>query len=215
MKNLNDNQQHSTPGRYRKQRRKQQRRVSALALVCIICCLVSGLTLAYLVTSTDALVNVFGTPSFDTSITESFGGDDPDSDLIKKDVKIKNTGDVDAYVRATVVVTWVNDDGEVYSTAPVEGTHYEIAWNKETNIPWVKGSDGYWYYTTPLKPGEETDILFTNCKPVEGEAPEGYYLSVEILSQSIQAVPEDAVIEAWGVTVSNGTIVSEEEAGNE
>lgn len=208
MKNLNDNQQHSTPGRYRKQRRKQERRVSALALVCIICCLVSGLTLAYLVTSTDALENVFGTPSFDTGISEDF------KDNVKKDVKIQNTGDVDAYVRATVVVTWVNDNDQVYSTAPVENTDYQIEWKTE-GTPWVKGSDGYWYYTTPLKPGGDTKILFTNCKPVEGKTPDGYNLSVEILSQSIQAEPEDAVIEAWDVTVSNGTIVFEEETDNE
>lgn len=210
MKNLNDNQQHSTPGRYRKQRRKQERKVSALALVCIICCLVSGLTLAYLVTSTDALVNVFGTPSFDTGISEDFKDEET-----KKDVKIQNTGDVDAYVRATVVVTWVNNDDQVYSTAPVENTDYEIEWKTE-GTPWVKGSDGYWYYTTPLKPGEDTKILFTNCKPVEGETPDGYYLSVEILSQSIQAEPEDAVKDAWGVTISEGSVTEvTEEAGNE
>lgn len=207
MKNLNDNQQHSTPGRYRKQRRKQERRVSALALVCIICCLVSGLTLAYLVTSTDDLVNVFGTPSFDTGISEDF------KDNVKKDVKIQNTGDVDAYVRATVVVTWVNDDAQVYSTAPVENTDYQIEW-KTKDTPWVKGSDGYWYYTTPLAPGGDTEILFTDCKPVEGKTPEGYYLSVEILSQSIQAEPKEAVEGVWDVTVSNDTIVFEE-AGNE
>lgn len=212
MKNLNDNQQHSTPSRYRKQRRKQERRVSALALVCIICCLVSGLTLAYLVTSTDALVNIFGTPSFDTSITESFG-DDTSGVKTKEDVKITNTGDVDAYVRATVVVTWVNDDVEVYPKIPAEGTDYTIKWTTE-GTAWTQGEDGYWYYTTPLAPGDKTDVLFTDCRPVEGKTPEGYYLTVEILSQSIQAEPADAVIEAWGVTVSNDTIVFEE-AGNE
>lgn len=212
MKNLNDNQQHSTPSRYRKQRRKQERRVSALALVCIICCLVSGLTLAYLVTSTEALVNIFGTPSFDTSITESFG-DDTSGVKTKENVKITNTGDVDAYVRETVVVTWVNDKGEVYSKIPAEGTDYTITWTTE-GTAWEKGKDGYWYYTTPLAPGADTAVLFTDCRPVEGKTPEGYYLTVEILSQSIQAEPADAVIDAWGVTVSNDTIVFEE-AGNE
>lgn len=204
MKNSNDNQQHSTPSRYRKQRRKQERRVSALALVCIICCLVSGLTLAYLVTSTEALTNVFGVPNFDTGISEDFS-----DGKVKKDVKIQNTGDVDAYVRVMVVVTWVNDAGEVYPQIPVEGTDYTITWTTDETA-WVKGKDGYWYYTTPIAPDAATAVLFTDCTPVDGKAPDGYYLSVEILSQSIQAVPANAVENAWGVTVSGDTIVFEE-----
>lgn len=207
MKNLNDNQQHTTPSRYRRQIKKQQRRVSALALVCIICCLVSGLTLAYLVAKTDPIENLFTPADIDTVISE-----DTTDNKTKKNVSITNTGEVDAYIRATVVVTWVNDNDEVYHAAPVEGTDYTVTWTKEG---WVKHTDGYYYYKTAVEPNASTDILFTECKPVEGKAPEGYYLSVEILSQSIQAVPKDAVIEAWGVTVSNGTIVSEEEAGNE
>lgn len=207
MKNSNDNQQHSTPSRYRKQRRKQERRVSALALVCIICCLVSGLTLAYLVTSTDALENVFGVPNFDTSIYEEFSNQE-----VKDNVKIQNTGDVDAYVRVMVVVTWVNDAGAVYPQIPVKGTDYKITWT--TDPAWVQGKDGYWYYTEPIAPGDATAVLFTNCKPADGKAPEGYYLSVEILSQSIQAVPADAVKDAWKVIISENSVteVTEEAA---
>lgn len=208
MKNSNDNQQHSTPSRYRKQRRKQERRVSALALVCIICCLVSGLTLAFLVTSTDALENVFGVPNFDTGISEDFG-----DGQVKKDVKIQNTGDVDAYVRVMVVVTWVNDAGAVYPQIPVKGTDYTIEW-KTDKTAWVQGNDDYWYYTKPIAPGGETAVLFTNCKPADGKAPDGYYLSVEILSQSIQAVPADAVEDAWKVIISENSVteVTEEAA---
>lgn len=213
MKNSNDNQQHSTPSRYRKQRRKQERRVSALALVCIICCLVSGLTLAFLVTSTDALENVFGVPNFDTGISEDFS-----DGKVKNDVKIQNTGDVDAYVRVMVVVTWVNDAGAVYPQIPVKGTDYTITWEPgETDTAWVKGNDGYWYYTKPIAPDAETAVLFTNCKPADGKAPEGYTLSVEILSQSIQAVPADAVKDAWKVIISEKSVteVTEEAAENE
>lgn len=204
MKNSNDNQQHSTPSRYRKQRRKQERRVSALALVCIICCLVSGLTLAYLVTSTEALTNVFVVPNFDTGISEDFS-----DGKVKNNVKIQNTGDVDAYVRVMVVVTWVNDAGAVYPQIPVEVTDYTITWTTDETA-WVQGKDGYWYYTTPIAPDAETAVLFTDCTPEDGKAPDGYYLSVEILSQSIQAVPANAVEDAWGVTVSGETIVFEE-----
>lgn len=214
MRNSNDNQQHSTPSRYRNQRRKQERRVSALALVCIICCLVSGLTLAYLVTSTDALVNVFDVPNFDTGISEDFS-----DGQVKNDVKIQNTGDVDAYVRVMVVVTWVKDKSEIYPQIPVENTDYKITWT--TDSAWVKGKDGYWYYTKPIAPNAETAVLFTDCEPAEGKAaPDGYSLSVEILSQSIQAVPAEAVEEAWKISISEGKVtevteVTEEAAENE
>lgn len=206
MKNRNDNQQHTTLDRYRRQTKKQGRRLSALALVCIICCLVSGLTLAYLIANSDTIINKFTTADTSNTIVEEFNYN------VKKDVKIKNTGDIDAYVRVAVVVTWQDKYGNVYNTAPVENTDYTIAWKYvETGNPWVKGDDGYYYYTEIVKPNGETKILFTDCEPAEGKSPDGYYLTVEILSQSIQAQPDTAVKEAWGVTISDNKVTKVQE----
>lgn len=172
-----------------------------LLLVSLVIVLVAvvGTTIAYLVTNTAPIINTFKPSEVTTEIDEGFDGS------VKKDVKVKNTGDVEAYIRAAVVVTWQNDAGEVYPTAPVEGTDYTVSY--PGNV-WVKHTDGYYYYTSTVAPNESTGILLTDCKPVEGKAPDGYHLVVEILAQAIQANPEDAVKEAWGVTIANGTVAA-------
>ena len=67
---------------------------------------------------------------------------------------------------------------------------------------WVKNGDFY-YYTEVVAPGTETEVLFDSITVVEGKAPAGYTLHVELMSQSIQADGMNGdmkVVEsAWGV----------------
>lgn len=173
-----------------------------LASVLVLIIGLVGTTLAWISTSTAPVENTFTPSNVTTTITEDFDKE------VKNNVQVKNTGDIDAYIRAMVVVTWQKDDSnpsEVYATAPVEGTDYTVSY---PGNGWVKHTDGYYYYTSAVKPTESTGILLTDCKPVEGKAPEGYHLVVEILSDAIQAEPEDAVKSAWGVTIANGTVTA-------
>lgn len=190
--------------RSRRRRRKGKSSLLLIALVVLMGVLV-GSTVAYLVANTGSIANSFVPAKIETEITEDFKNN------VKNDVKVQNTGDVDAYVRATVVVTWQNNKGEVYPTAPVEGTDYTVTYPDDTG--WSKLGE-YYYYTKVLKPNQETGVLLTDCKTVEGKAPEEYHLSVEILSSAIQSEPEDAIHEAWGVTIANGTVTTYTEGGN-
>lgn len=158
-----------------------------LVALAVVLCAVVGTTVAYLFDKTDSITNTFTPANVTTEITEEF------DNKVKNNVKVTNTGDVDAYIRAAVVVTWQDDDGNVYPTAPVEGTDYTVIWTMDG---W-KEKDGYYYYTKVVEQGKSTGILLTSCKPVEGKAPEGYHLVVEILASAIQA--ESAVTDAWGV----------------
>lgn len=162
-----------------------------LAALAVVLCAMVGTTVAYLFTKTDPITNTFTPTKVTTEITENFDKD------VKNDVQVKNTGEVDAYIRAAVVVTWQNDDGEVYPTAPAEGTDYTVTWTMDG---WEKNGD-YYYYKKVVKPEESTGVLLTDCKPVEGKAPEGYHLSVEILASAIQANPSSAIEELWKVNV--------------
>ena len=66
---------------------------------------------------------------------------------------------------------------------------------------------GSYYYTAPVAVGALTGQLFTGCELAKGVTPpEGYSLQVTILADGIQSEPADAVTQAWGVTVTNGTI---------
>lgn len=167
-----------------------------LASVLVLIIGLVGTTLAWLSTDTTPITNTFTTSTVTTTIEEGESGE------TKNNVKVTNTGNANAYIRAMVVVTWQKDDtnsSEVYATAPVEGTDYTLIWTKDG---WVKHTDGYYYYTSAVAPNASTGILLTSCKPVEGKTPEGYHLVVEILSDAIQAKPDSAVTDAWGVNPS-------------
>lgn len=160
-----------------------------LASVLVLIIGLVGTTLAFLIDSTTPVINTFTPTKVTGEITEEFDG------KVKNNVQVKNTGNIDAYIRAMVVVTWQNDAGNVNATAPVEGTDYTLTWTMDG---WVKNGN-YFYYTSKVAPNASTGILLTDCKPVDGKTPDGYHLVVEILSDAIQAEPENAVTDAWGV----------------
>ena len=161
-----------------------------------------GTSLAFLFTRKNEITNTFVPVEITTKVLETESGGQ------KTNVKIKNTGGTDAYIRAQVVITWQNADGDVWGVNPVEGTDYQISWTKSG---WLKASDGLYYYTSPVAPNGATGVLFTNCAPVEGHEPaEGYYLAVEVLGSGIQSDPTYVVEDVWDTGVSrvntNGTL---------
>lgn len=171
-----------------------------------------GSTIAFLIDTSSEVKNTFLPSKVTCEVVE-----DPFNGKEKTNVSIKNTsdtGDVDAYIRAAVVVTWKDDttNRNVYGKQPVENTDYTIQYNLTNG--WVKGTDGYYYWTSPVKSEREaannctTGVLIETCKLKDGVTPpSGYHLSVEIVAEAIQAEPADAVEEAWVVTVAdNGTI---------
>ncbi len=165
-----------------------------LIIAVFLCVALIGSTVAYLIIRFGTIKNVFVPGKVSETITETFDG------KIKQDVKIKNTGDATAYVRATVVFNWKNANGEILYTALAANTDYTITY--DTSGAWIKGSDGYWYHKAPIAPDSESVAFIKECKPVDSAVPEGYMLSVDIISEAVQADPTDAVKAAWGVQVA-------------
>lgn len=174
---------------------KTKKPVALVALLVLLCCTVAG-TLAYLVDKTPEVKNTFEPAKVTTKVEEKFDG------ITKSEVKIKNTGNINAYIRVAVVANWIDKDGNVYGGAmPTEGTNYEL---KLAN-GWFEGSDGYFYYPTAIAAQAETPALFEPI--IQKGAPDGCSLRLTILADGIQSDPADAVTQAWGVTVANdGTI---------
>lgn len=171
---------------------------TVLALVLILGAAVGG-TLAYLVTQTNSLTNTFEPSHVSCAIEETFNG------TTKSDVIVQNTGDIDAYIRAKVVITWKDNDGNVYAAAPEENRDYTISYNESD---WTENG-GYWYYNSAVTPEKSTNNLINTCAlTANSAAPAGYALSVEILAEAIQAEPAAAVQEAWHVTIGNGGVTA-------
>lgn len=187
--------------KYKHMRRKKYNlRKTAILLVSVFAMvlMVIGASLSFLKTQKGPLVNEFASSYVTSEVVEEF------DNKVKSNVKIQNTGDIAAYIRAAVIVTWEDKDKNVYPQMPVAGIDYTIelsdnSWDIET-------SDGYYYYTKPVASKDYTEVLINEVKPVDSKTPEGYRLSVEILGDAIQSLPTKAVESSWGVTVTNGQI---------
>ena len=179
---------------------KKNIKKSAVLLVSLALLLLvtAGATLAYYFTKTGSVTNTFTPSQVACAVVEGTNapvdGDTVDTGDTKEDVKIKNTGDTDAYIRVALVVNWMNDNGNVWGTKPVEGTDYNMTLDLANG--WSKGSDGYYYYNTKVAKDQLTPILIDEANVLKA-GPKGtdgtqYYLSIEIVAEAIQAEGIDA-----------------------
>ena len=180
-----------------KHMKKTKKPVALLAsLVMLLAVAVVG-TAAFLTTNTQGVVNTFTPSSIPVEIHETFNGG------TKSNVRIENEGNANAYIRAAVVVNWVDDEGNVLGQMPVENTDYSITYDLLNG--WVKGSDGYYYWTKVVSPQDQdnttykefTGVLVSEAKVLKGAPVSGYDLAIDIMAQSIQA---DGVDSATGKT---------------
>lgn len=205
MYNDNNSGKHYIPAHRRRRAKRRKQQSLIIAVVAILCSIIACATIAFVFTSTKPLENTFTDAYVACDVLETFDG------ITKTDVTIKNTGEVQSYIRAKVVVTWMSDDKtKVTALKPIDDTDYVITYADEANAAtnWEKGLDGYWYYKLPVNVGKETEELIESCSLKEGiTAPDGYYLSVEIVASSIQSTPTRVVTEQWdsGVNGVNGS----------
>lgn len=172
----------------------KKKSILLLALTVLLLTCVVGSTIAYLATKSAEVSNTFTPTQVATAVVENFSSNKKDN------VKIQNTGTTDAFIRATVVVTWQDAKGVVYAQKPVEGEDYEIKWSK---TGWTGPKDGFYYYKSEVAPNGVTGVLFTDCKPLTAAPMDGYTLHVEIIGQGIQSKPESTVEAVWGVVPSS------------
>ena len=182
----------------------KRKRIIALLVGVILLAGTAG-TLAWL-SVTGVLVNQFGIGSVTPSVQETLSGN------VKSDVKAKNTGTAPAYIRAAVDIYWQDaTSGARLWEEPQAGTDYEIVWSvadaSGTNptSTWVKASDGFYYWTSPVAPGEETGVLIASV--TELKTTDGRNLVVDVSTQAVQSVPDEVVHEAWNCTVKDGVLI--------
>lgn len=215
----------------RRKVKKTKKSVALLASFLLLLCVTIGGTAAFLVDTSETVTNKFTPSKVTTEVVETRSGN------VKSNVKIKNTGDTEAYIRAAVIVTWQDENGNVYGQKPVACTtsgcdhencdkDYAIAYNltNETES-WKKSSDGLYYWTSPVLSQEEdsqncfTENLIQECKALKtktvgvGDDAVTYYLNVEIIGSGIQSKPKSVVTSEWssgvgGFVDEDSTILS-------
>ena len=145
---------------------------------------VSG-TVAYLADATGAVVNEFKPAKVDITVTDEIDAG------AKKNVVIGNSSTIPVYIRVAVVANWYKD-GEI--VAP---------WNEATygalpvTADWIKGSDGYYYYTKAVQPSEKSVNFFeADNSYTPSPAVADAHLEMTIIAQAIQTEPADALTAA-------------------
>lgn len=160
--------------------------VSLLVLLC-------GTTFALMFRQTEPLDNQFEAAVVSCAVVESFDG------TTKSSIAVKNTGNIDAYLRLRLVSYWVDSKGNIISK-PSQMPTVSVA------SGWVAGSDNTYYYSQPVAPNVTTpDLLGAKITLVQED---GYLQVIEVFADAIQSKPEAAVTESWGVTLPGGNITA-------
>ena len=185
-------------------------RAKALLLIASLAVLLTatvGSTAAWLVSKPAAVENDFVPGKVACQVLEKFGTESGAS--VKRDVRVKNNGNTDAYIRVLLVFTWKDDAGNIVSNKPQEGNDYQINKNLTDWIMQESDAGTYYYYKKRVAPGAETGVLIESLRQTPGvTGPEDgkYKLSVDILADAVQADPPQAVADSWGVAVENREI---------
>ena len=174
-------------------------RLAAMALATVLLlALTIGGTVAWLTSKTNDITNTFTPSKVMCAVSEIFYGDTG----VKSNVNVTNVGDTDAFIRVKLVTYRTNAErkhiggvAEVPKFTPGDG--------------WVKYGD-YYYYTKPVAPNAQPEkALIDNIQLTSGYTDaDGGYQAMDVMAEAIQSQPAQAVGEAWGVSISQGSVTA-------
>ena len=176
--------------------RRRGRATAMLLATVMLFALAVGGTIAWLIDKDSPLVNTFDPSKVTCEVQEKFDG------KVKSDVNVKNTGDIDAFIRVKLVTYRTNADGkhiggtaEIPDFTPGEG--------------WVKYGD-YYYYTQPVAPNAKpaTNLISSITLTDSYTDADGGMQAIDVMAEAIQSVPADAVRQAWGVSIAPGSVTA-------
>lgn len=187
-------------------KKRAGKRIAAVVLSAVFLIALSiGGTMAFLVDKDNSVENTFNPASVTCEVDESFDG------ITKSNVNVKNTSNIDAYIRVKLVTYRVNDEGQ-----HIGGTATIPSFTPGTN--WVKCGD-YYYYTLPVAPGATPATRLIGKPGITLEDAytdaDGGKQVIEVMAEAIQAgsqsdVDAAVVAEAWGVVISANSVTAAE-----
>lgn len=172
--------------------------LSVVLLLLLVICMGVGVVFAAAFMQTEKVKNTFENAQASIEVKETFNGTE------KKNVYVMNTGSTTEpkapaiYVRVKLLPYWYEIDRD-----HIVG---KAAWTPSftPGSDWVL-KDGYYYYKKPIEAGEPTSNLISSITLTDNKE-DGTRQVLEILADGVQAVPTEAVKEAWGINVVNGNL---------
>ena len=166
-----------------------------IATALLLALAISG-TVAWLTTKDAPITNTFNPSKVACEVTESFNG------TVKSSVNVKNTGDIDAYIRVKLVTYRTNKQGQhIGGTAEIPAFTPGAGWMEYK---------GYYYYTKPVAPNAQPEKALIDSIELKAsyDDADGGRHAIDVMAEAIQSVPAKAVGEAWGVTISEGSVTA-------
>ena len=182
--------------------KKRKYLMTALLALCVITAV--GGTVAFMFKKAQKK-NTFQVAQVKCEVHEKMDGKEhKDAGNTKSELCVKNTGNIDEFIRIRLVSYYVDDNGDIVGRA---SSNYPELKLKDG---WIAGKDHTYYYKEPVKANASTTIL---CEPITlgtKTLVNGTEVKqvIEVFAEAIQAKPEKAVAKAWGVTVTDGKITS-------
>ena len=155
--------------------------IIALALILV---LAVGGTVAYIFTQTDPVINTFTPTEAKITVDEETNSNQKTSITV-----VNNSTGVPVYIRVALVANMIDGAGNVTGAASVP--------EFTPGDDWLEGSDGYYYYTKAVPVGGSTGNLLEKAMTLDEN------MQVVVLADAIQAMPKQAVIDAWGQTIAD------------
>lgn len=166
-------------------------------------------TISFLSNVTETKANFFSNGIVNIKILENFHGGDIQNGPVQKQVRIMNSSENDklkvvpVYIRARLVSTWKDADGNVMAV----DTEALVDYHLTKNTGWVLGDDGYFYYTKAVYPDTCTDYLLDSVgKKKDAVLPKDGKLEIQVLADGVQTTG-NAVNNTWGTPKSNGVSI--------
>lgn len=183
------------------ERKRRGRMATVVLSLVLLLALAVGGTVAWLNARTPKVTNTFTPAHVTCEVEEAFDK----TTGVKTDVNVKNTSDIDIYIRIKLVTYRTNDAGQ-----HIGGTAELPAFTLGEN--WVE-KDGYYYYTLPVAPGKTPAANLADKMTLTAsyDDADGGKQALDVMAEAIQSAPEEAVADAWGVKIAQGSVTK---AGN-
>lgn len=183
------------------ERKRRGRMATVVLSLVLLLALAVGGTVAWLNDRTPKVTNTFTPAHVTCEVEEAFDK----TTGVKTDVNVKNTSDIDVYIRVKLVTYRTNDAGQ-----HIGGTAELPAFTLGEN--WVE-KDGYYYYTLPVAPGKTPAANLADKMTLTAsyDDADGGKQALDVMAEAIQSAPEEAVADAWGVKIAQGSVTK---AGN-
>lgn len=170
--------------RVKKSNRKMKTPVILIVSLVLLLVVAVGGTAAYLQAASDRVTNTF------TPVQVDITPDETTTPETKTNIKFQNTGDVPVYIRATLVIYWKDNAGNIVPQpvgGAIQGGEVQSGWTEK---------NGIYYYDSAVASKDWTGIMLSEIRVT---CPDGYTCHIDVHGEAIQSAGMGATSaqDAW------------------